>query len=251
MKKKLNVLLIILGIFILGVLSAITLYHMVWNGVILLNNPSKRKYPVRGVDVSHYQGDIDWDVLSGEDIDYAFIKATEGSSFVDDRFAYNFTHAQKYDISVGAYHFFSFSSPGVTQAENFIATVTPFPGMLPPVIDLEFYGEFAENPLSKEKVDAELRSMISSLEAYYGLKPIIYATEDSYELYLVNDYEEYDIWIRNVKTKAKMSDGRQWTFWQYTNREQLDGYNGDEKFIDMNVFWGSTEEFAAYPRYKS
>ncbi|MBR5252322.1 MAG: glycoside hydrolase family 25 protein, partial [Clostridia bacterium] len=233
------------------VLSAIALYHMVWNGVILLNNPSKRKYPVRGVDVSHYQGEIDWNVLSGENIDFAFIKATEGSSFVDDRFAYNFAEAQKCNIAVGAYHFFSFSSSGLTQAENFISTVSPFEGMLPPVVDLEFYGEFAETPLSKESVDKELRTMLDTLEEYYGLKPIIYATEESYELYLANDYEEYDIWIRNVKTKAKMSDGRQWTFWQYTNRERLDGYNGQEKFIDMNVFFGSEEEFAAYPRYIS
>lgn len=251
MKKKLTVLLITLGILILGALSAIALYHMVWNGVILLNNPSKKKYPVRGVDVSHYQGDIDWDILSGEDIDFAFIKATEGSSFIDDRFAYNFSEAQKCDIAVGAYHFFSFSSPGSTQAKNFINTVTPFDGMLPPVVDLEFYGEFAEKPLVKDAVDKELRSMLDALEEYYGMKPIIYATEDSYELYLANDYAEYDIWIRNVKTKAKMSDGRQWTFWQYTNREQFDGYNGDEKFIDMNVFFGSEEDFAAFPRYKS
>lgn len=251
MKKKLTVILIILGVLILGVLSAIALYHMVWNGVILLNNPSKRKYPIRGVDVSHYQGEIDWNVLSGEDIDFAFIKATEGSSFVDDRFAYNFSEAQKCYIAVGAYHFFSFSSPGVTQAENFINTVTPFDGMLPPVVDLEFYGEFAENPLAKDAVDKELRSMLDALEEHYGMKPIIYATEDSYKLYLANDYVEYDIWIRNVKTKAKMSDGRQWTFWQYTNREQLDGYSGEEKFIDMNVFFGSEEDFAAYPRYKT
>ena len=251
MKKKLTVSLIIFGIFIFGVLSAIALYHMVWNGVILLNNPSKLKYPVRGVDVSHYQGDIDWEILSLEDIDFAFIKATEGSSFVDDRFAYNFSEAQKCDIAVGAYHFFSFSSSGVTQAENFINTVSPYEGMLPPVIDLEFYGEFAENPLPKDEVDKELRSMLDALEEHYGMKPIIYATEDSYKLYLANDYAEYDIWIRNVKTKAKMSDGRQWTFWQYTNREQLNGYNGDEKFIDMNVYYGSEEDFAAYPRYKT
>lgn len=251
MNKKIKLLLIVLGILIIGVISAVALYHMVWNGVILLNNPSKRKYPVRGVDVSHYQGDINWDVLSGEDIDFAFIKATEGSSFVDDRFAYNFGKAQKCSIAVGAYHFFSFSSPGLTQAENFISTVSPFDGMLPPVIDLEFYGDFAVNPLSKEEVDKELGSMISAIEEYYGLKPIIYATEDSYELYLANDYEEYDIWIRNVKTKAKMSDGRQWTLWQYTNRERLNGYSGEEKFIDMNVFFGSEEEFAAYPRYIS
>lgn len=251
MKKIIAVLLIVLGVIVIGLLAAVILNHMVWNGIILLNNPSRTKYPVRGVDVSHYQGDIDWDVLSSEDIDFAFIKATEGSTFVDDRFSYNFAEAQKHDISVGAYHFFSFSSSGITQAENFINTVIPFEGMLPPVVDLEFYGEFAENPLSKEAVDKEFGSMLSTLEEYYGLKPIIYATEDSYELYLANDYEEYDIWIRNVKTKAKMSDGRQWTFWQYTNREKLSGYSGDEEFIDMNVFFGTAAEFAAYPRYKS
>lgn len=49
-------------------------------GILQLNNPSKKKYPVRGVDVSHYQGDIDWDTLANQGIDFAFIKATEGSS---------------------------------------------------------------------------------------------------------------------------------------------------------------------------
>ena len=68
----------------------------------------------------------------------------------------------------------------------------------------------------------------------------------SYKLYLSNDYEEYDIWIRNVISKPKLSDGRTWTFWQYTNRGKLDGYNGKEKFIDLNVFNGSKEKFASF-----
>ena len=224
---------------------------LVYHGVILLNNPSETEYPVRGVDVSSYQGEIDWGVLSAQDLDFAFIKATEGSSMVDHCFAYNFSEAQKCDISVGAYHFFSYDSPGVTQAENFIDAVTPFAGMLPPVVDLEFYGDKMKNPPDRESVARELNDMLSALEAHYGLKPVIYATEKSYDLYLSGAYEEYNIWIRNVLTEPELSDGRAWTFWQYTNRDRLPGYDGEERFIDVNVFCGSREAFQRYPRYGS
>lgn len=79
----------------------------------------------------------------------------------------------------------------------------------------------------------------------------VYATEKSYDLYLSGAYEEYDIWIRNVLTEPNLSDGRAWTFWQYTNRDSLPGYDGEERFIDVNVFNGNREAFQQYPRYGS
>ena len=85
---------------------------------IKLNTPSQEEYPVRGVDVYSYQGEIDWGVLS-EGLDFAYIKATEGSRYTDDRFAYNYEQARKTGLRVGAYHFFSFESSGASQAENF------------------------------------------------------------------------------------------------------------------------------------
>lgn len=236
-------------IFLFLIILCAVLYHLVWNGIILLNNPSEKTYPVRGVDVSHYQGEIDWQILSSQNIDFAFIKATEGSSFTDECFEYNFSEAQKCSIDVGAYHFFSFDSKGVAQAEHFIKTVVPFEGMLPPVVDFEFHGMHLANPPEKEKINGELCTLLELLEAHYGLKPIIYAAEDSYEHYLSGGFEKYHIWIRNVKTTPKLPDGRRWTFWQYTNRERLDGYSGEEKFVDMNVFCGSREEFLKLPRY--
>ena len=246
MKKKILLLLAVLAV---GALAAVVLNSLVWRGIVLLNNPSKRAYPVRGVDVSHYQGEIDWEILSSQNVDFAFIKATEGSTFTDGCFPYNFSRARACDIAVGAYHFFSFDSPGESQADHFIRTVIPFAGMLPPVIDLEFYGAHAGNPPDSTAVRAELDAMLSALEAHYGLKPILYATEESYECYLVGAYEEYDIWIRNVIAKPHLSDNRAWTFWQYTNRGRLDGYAGEEPFIDINVFRGTAEEFSRYPRY--
>ncbi len=233
---------------ILSVLAAVGVAAvvLVYNGVIILNGLSARKYEVRGVDVPAYQGEIDWQTLSEQDISFAFIKATEGSSFVDKRFGYNFAQAQATDLAVGAYHFFSYDSEGRTQAEHFIDTVEAFEGMLPPVVDLEFYGDKEKNPPEREYVDEQLKTMLSMLEEHYGQKPIIYATETSYELYLSGDYGEYDIWIRNVITRPRMSDGRRWTFWQYTNRERLDGYNGDERYIDVNVFNGGLDRYKEY-----
>lgn len=93
--------------------------------------------------------------------------------------------------------------------------------------------------------------MLVLLEEHYKQKPIIYATEKSYELYLSNDYKEYDIWIRNVVSKPKIYDKRPWTFWQYTNRERLKGYNGKDKYIDVNVFNGNAQEFSAYLENKT
>jgi len=177
------------------IILGITAYSLVWNGVIILNSLSVIKYPVKGVDVSAYQGEIDWQELSGENISFAFIKATEGSSFVDKKFAYNLQEAQKTHLAVGAYHFFSYDSAGETQAQNFIDTVKPYDGMLPSVIDLEFYGDKEMNPPAREYVDRQLKAMLQALEDHYGQKPIIYATEKSYDLYLSGDYSEYDIWV--------------------------------------------------------
>jgi len=235
----------------LAVLAAVlalglTLCALVYNGTILLNNPSRRQYPVRGVDVSHWQGDIQWDVLAQQDISFAFIKATEGSSYVDDCFARNWIAAQQTGLRIGAYHFFSFDSAGETQARNFIRNVDAFPGMLPPVIDLEFYGDKAIHPPEAASVRRELDAMIALLEAHYGMEPIIYATNASYKLYLQDAYEHCGIWIRSVFAPPRMPDGRAWTFWQYTDRERLPGYSGDEPFIDMNVFCGTREELSRF-----
>ena len=82
---------------------------------------------------------------------------------VDPCFAYNFSEAQKCDISVGAYHFFSYDSPGVTQAENFIRTVEPFEGMLPPVVDVELYGEKKLRPPPREAVTEQLSLLLQRL----------------------------------------------------------------------------------------
>ena len=94
---------------------------------------------------------------------------------------------------------------------------------------------------------SQRKDLLERLEDHSGLRPVIYATGSAYERYLTGSYAGYDIWIRNVYSAPRLKDGRDWTFWQYTDRGRLDGYAGEEPYIDLNVFNGTAEEFAAYP----
>ena len=246
MKKKRVILLLSGFLAILLLITAFTVFLLFWNGILQFNNPSKEQYPVRGVDVSAYQGIIDWELLSEQDISFAFIKATEGSSFVDERFFYNYAEAQKTNLRVGAYHFFSYDSTGEAQAAHFIRTVAKTEDMLPPVIDVEFYGDKEAKPPEREQTIAQLGVMVEKLKTHYGVTPILYATEKSYQLYLAGAFPDCDIWIRSVLTSPRLSDNRNWTFWQFSNRARLYGYSGEETFIDLNAFHGSEQEFARY-----
>ena len=74
-------------------------------------------------------------------------------------------------------------------------------------------------------------------------KAIIYATYKSYNLYIMNNFKDNYIWIRDVFFRPSLRDNRDWTFWQYTDKVKLAGYNGKESKIDMNVFNGNSKEF--------
>lgn len=203
-------------------------------------------YEVHGVDVSHYQGDIDWNVLATQDIDFAFIKATEGSGHVDRKFYENWVAADATELKTGAYHFFSFDSPAETQAQLYIETVGDLSGRLIPVVDIEFYGDKISNPPEEEEIVKELKTMLELLEAEYGGKPMVYTTYTFYYKYLDGEIDEYPLWIRNVYFSPNVDLHNRWTFWQYTDQAVLEGYSGAEKHIDLNVFYGSAEDLEEY-----
>lgn len=216
---------------------------LLYSGIIWFNNPSTQHYPIRGVDVSSYQGVIDWNILSQQDIDFAFIKATEGSNLQDSKFTYNWGNARNTKLKIGAYHFFSYDSSGMAQAKNFIQTVPNLERMLPPVVDIEFYRDNEKNPISKQTTSEILDELLNELEKHYRKKPIIYATQKSYELYIKGAYQSNPIWIRDIIKTPTLPDKRNWTFWQYSPRKILKGYSGEEKYIDMNVFNGTKSDF--------
>ena len=189
-----------------------------------------------GVDVSSYQADIDMNELKAQDIEFIYIKASEGSQTKDPRFAENWEHAKNAGLLSGAYHFFSYDSEGITQAENFIDVVGPdMQGRLLPVVDVEYYGDKEQNPPKKEDVVRELRIYLERVEKEYGVKPMIYTRSDIYEKYLKGEFDEYKKWMSSLYQPLSWDYDGDWYIWQYLNRGELKGYTGGEKYIDMNV----------------
>ena len=238
LKKKIFA--IATAVISVAIVLSVLFLLLVFSKVIKLNEPQKSGYTVKGADVSEYQGKIDWNVFS-ENLDFVFIKASEGSEYTDSCFKYNIENALKTDVKVGAYHFFSFESSGKAQADNFISNVKKHENMLPPVIDVEFYGEFKSNPADKKKVVENVRAMADILYEYYGKKPIIYCTGKAYSYYIKGNFDDCGLWLRNVYFSADRQT-KDWDFWQYSDTEIIDGYKGEEKYIDMNVFKGTTDE---------
>ncbi len=195
---------------------------------------SAGSYLVKGIDVSHYQGDIDWDLIKDQGIKFAYIKATEGSIYTDEYYYQNHSEAVENGISVGAYHFFSFDSKGETQAGHFIETIGPQDGMLLPAVDVEYYGDKKKNHPDGQELRKELSLMLDILEEYYGCKPLIYSTQSFYHKYLEGYYDEYPLWIRNVY----LPPAQDWIVWQYSDKLKLEGVNGDEQYIDGDVCIG-------------
>lgn len=207
-------------------------------GLLLWKTLWVKSYPLVGVDVSHHQGEIDWEQIKGRPVTFAFVKATEGSGYVDAQFAANWEGAQAAGLYVGAYHFLSFESPAQTQAANYTAAVGALSGRLPPVVDAEYYGDYAKEPPPREEVQALLQELLALLEEQYGQKPILYTTTPFYHRYLAGAFEEYPLWIRNVYTPP-LGLGREWQFWQYSDRGRLPGVSGPERRVDFNLFCGS------------
>lgn len=189
-----------------------------------------------GVDVSSYQEDVDMNELKAQDIEFIYIKASEGSQTQDRRFAENWENAKKAGLLSGAYHFFSYDSEGITQAENFIDAAGPdMTGRLLPAVDVEYYGDKEQNPPEKEDVVRELRIFLERVEKEYGVKPLIYTSPGVYERYLKGEFDEYKRWMSSLYQPLSWVYKDDWYIWQYLNRGELKGYSGGERYIDLNI----------------
>lgn len=199
-------------------------------------SPDRDRYPVRGIDVSHHQHQIDWRRVAADDVAFAVIKATEGGDHVDDAFAANLREARAAGLAVGAYHFFTFCRPGADQAKNFISVVPRDGPLLPPVVDIEFGGNCPKRP-SPEQLNAELQAFLGPVEAAFDKPAIIYLIDEAADAYS-GQIASRQRWVRSLALWPGHDD---WIYWQYHNRGRVDGISGD---VDLNVLQGGQEKLA-------
>lgn len=215
-------------------------YILVSSGVFSLNNPNPNVYKTRGVDVSHHQGEIDWGLVKSDEIDFAFIKATEGGDHRDVNFITNWKEAQAAGIVVGGYHYYSFCKSPEEQFVNLSNFIPKQSGTMPPAIDLE-YDNNCNGPVAVREFREDLYVMIKKVKTFYGEYPILYCNEDFYRKYLATpEFSDCLFWIRGTYKQPRLQYGVMYDFWQFDAKASITGVEG---FVDLNVCMKSTEGF--------
>lgn len=199
--------------------------------------PDRTRFPARGIDVSHHQGRIDWAAVAGDDVAFAYIKASEGGDHRDREFRRNISEANRLELPVGAYHFFTFCRPGSDQARNFIEAVSAGVMQLPPVVDIEFEGNCDRRP-SPDELEREIAAFLDMVEGHLGFKLACYVPDDLLEAY-GGALPSRRLWRRSLFHEPERPD---WTIWQYHPAGRVAGIDGD---VDLNVISISLDELVA------
>lgn len=184
-----------------------------------------------GIDVSHYQGHIDWASLAATgQISYAFVKATESNYFIDNYYHYNISEGRKYGITMGCYHFFRANVSMEEQFKHMISVVKAEDLDVIPIIDVE-----NANGVGVETFAARLRSFMAMVEEYYGKPPILYTYVNFYNKYIAyHGFDRYPLMIAFYQDhQPRVVDGNNYIMWQYTCHGQLEGIRGN---VDRSRF---------------
>ncbi|MDD6552836.1 MAG: GH25 family lysozyme [Prevotellaceae bacterium] len=194
-------------------------------------------YDIQGIDISHYQGNIDWEqlrnaMINGCPVRFVIVKSTEGSTQMDENFVDNFRNAREYGFIRGAYHFWSTKSSARAQAYHFLDKVHLTDGDLPPVLDIEHKPQNQ----SVEDFQIDVLTWLHIVEDRYHVKPIIYSYYKFKENYLSDPvFDDYPYWIAHYYVDKVEYKGP-WKFWQHTDAGKLPGIRG---YVDLNIYNGS------------
>ena len=191
-----------------------------------------KTFSVRGLDISKYQGSVDFSQLKANGFHYVFIRATEGITYQDEDYKSNYAAAKKAGLKVGVYHFYESDDDPIAQLENIKDLVELTVGDLAPVIDIEKLHQKDDKSLAEN-----LKKLLDGLESHYGIKPIIYTGKNFANQYLFG-FNDYPLWLAEyeVEQPTLPSGWQDWTFWQWSQSGTVNGIVG---VVDMDRFNGS------------
>lgn len=204
---------------------------------ILTGNRNNSTTQVHGIDVSHHQGRIDWDeVAKDSKVGYVYLKATEGTGFVDNTYKYNFQACKRVGLKVGSYLFFRPNQSAKGQFDLFVSTVDTKKQDLLPFIDVEVV-----NGVSASVLQTRLLELCDLFEREYGKKPIIYTGRIFYQKYLYGNPRlrtyKYFIAAYSPSEPPALHDGLEYPMWQYSSTGRVRGIRGN---VDMSRLVGRT-----------
>lgn len=195
-----------------------------------------------GVDVSDFQGRVDWRKVARAGYRFCFLKATEGVGYAASSFAVNRRDSKNAGLVFGAYHFFRSGQDPVAQAEHFCAVIGDLGDtMLPPCLDVE---EFRRDPQTMGKM---VRAWLQFVRQRYGRLPIVYCSPGTFDPGVSgDDFGGFPLWVANY-TRAPQpvvpTDWDHWDFWQYSSTGRVPGIVGN---VDLDRFPGTPADLTAW-----
>jgi lysozyme len=190
-------------------------------------------HPVRGVDISHWDGDIDWAALKKSGISFVYIKATQGLEDVDPMFEQNWKNARKHGIRRGAYHFFDPDSDGEAQARHFLKTVKLRKDDMITAVDVEVAAS-----RGSEQLVSELQKWLKTVEQQVKHKPMIYCDVPFWNEHVKADMGEYPLWLAQWEDEEKPNElpmgWQDYAMWQYSATGTVHGINHSS--VDLNIW---------------
>lgn len=201
------------------------------------------RYPVHGIDISKWQGEIDWNEVRRAGIAFVFMKATEGGDHTDNRYESYWRGARAAGIAHAPYHFYYFCRPAREQAEWFIANVPRASVHMPPVLDVEWNhaSKTCTSRPDPDTVRSEMKIWMDMITRHYGKRPIIYTPVDFHRENLDGHFKGYQFWLRSVAAHPQdIYPDHPWTLWQYTGTGMIPGIKGN---ADINAFAGSKQQW--------
>jgi lysozyme len=195
---------------------------------------------VKGIDISTFQGTIDWAAVSqSKQVDFAYAKATEGETFTDDRFERNWQTMKLRNVPRGAYHFFRFKGDPVRQADHFLSVIDPQKGDLLPMVDVEVDDGIGN---IETKVNA-LSGFINRVEkALGGSRMVIYTGYGFWNASMGGSdaFSGHPLWIaeyNNDPVPVLPAGWKNWLIWQFSDAGHIPGISGS---VDVDRLNGDT-----------
>lgn len=182
-----------------------------------------------GIDISHYQGEVDWNRLikkSTVKISFVFCKATEGTDLLDERWKSNCENLRKREIPLGAYHYFKPNKDAATQAQFFLKHYDSKQDDLPPVIDVE---EEGENAITLRN---DVKRWIDIVKKETGKQPIIYTNYYMFSTTFKAHFRDYNFWIANYSDLPERLQDERILYWQYSDQGLVPGIESE---VDLNM----------------
>lgn len=185
-----------------------------------------------GIDISHHQGDVDWNRLKLDScVQFVYVKATEGSTILDPCYLDNIASARKVGIPVGSYHYLTSGSTVERQFSNFYGVVNRHHQDLVPVIDVE---EEGVRGWTRAEVRMNLKKLLDLIAEHYHCTPIIYSYSHFYEQVLSPDFDKYPLFLSHYESMDQQAMGKgRHVIWQHTDQGTIDGINTP---VDLNLF---------------